>query len=132
MKATYTPTVKTSFKTAHRKEYKLHQEYSALVPDLNYPGKARAVVTLRTYWPAQTAYACLWVHGSDIHTFGSGSAGGYGYCKESAAAAEAISNAGFELSGNISGVGTRAIEDAVLAIAAAIGRPDALLHVAHG
>jgi len=132
MKATYNPAAKTSFKTAHRKEYKMYQEYSALVPDLNYPNRLKAVVTLRTYWPAQTAYACLWVHGSDIDTSGSGSAGGYGYCKESAAAAEAIDNAGIQLSESVSGVGTQAIEQAVLAIAAAIGRADALLHVAHG
>lgn len=141
--ASFDPAVKTKFLTSYRKEKAgLHAEYSAVVPCPYYPDRMKAVVTLRLYWPASTCYACLWagfneavkaaVEGGSIHnTQGTGSAGGYGYCKASAAAGEAIRNAGFTLSRSISGVGTRAIEEAVLALARAAGWTDALLHVAH-
>lgn len=99
----------------------------------------QAVVTLRLYWPGQTTcYACLWVThkeavcddgGTCVN--GSGSAGGYGYCKASAAAGEAIRNAGFKLEKSISGVGESAIREAILAVAKAAGWPSAKLHTAH-
>jgi hypothetical protein len=62
---------------------------------------------------------------------GSGSAGGYGYHRPSAAAQEAIENAGFTLANRIDGVGESAMREAVLAIAAALGYPGAFLHTAH-
>ena len=67
-----------------------------------------------------TDSAALWVNdytNSEINTSGTGSAGGYGYHRPSAAASEAIRNAGIELDQNISGRGDSAIEDAVKAIA---------------
>lgn len=132
MKATYDSTVKTKFNPSHRMERGgLHQEYSALVPDDNPQREMRAIVTLRIYWPASVCYAALWVNGDEVHTSGTGSAGGGGYCKASAAASEAIESAGFTLSKNIHGVGTSAIREAVLALAEAAGYPDARLHVAH-
>lgn len=132
MKATYNPTAKTKFNPSHRKERTgLHQEYSALIPDDNPQREMRAVVTLRLYWPASVCYAALWVNGQDVHASGTGSAGGGGYCKASAAAGEAIRNAGFTLSQDIHGRGTDAIREAVLALAEAAGYPDARLHVAH-
>ena len=134
MKATYDPTAKTKFTTSHRKERGgFHAEYAAIVPDdyEHNKSRSRAVVTLRIYWPASTCYACLWVYSDPIHTSGSGSAGGGGYCKESAAAGEAIRNAGFTLEKRIDGVGTQAVEEAVLAIAAACGYPAAMLHRSH-
>ena len=58
---------------------------------------------------------------SEIHTQGSGSAGGYGYHRPSAAAHEAIHNAGFRLSQAIDGRGDSAITDALCAIARCLG-----------
>lgn len=72
---------------------------------------------------ASVVYASIWVHGytasnvrptiegpisdiystmyAEIYTSGTGSAGGYGYHKESAAIADAISSAGIELYGDV-------------------------------
>ena len=131
MKATQT-TRKTKFTTSHRKEKGgFHAEYSALVQSPYYPAELQAVVTLRLYWPAPTCYACLWINAEPVHASGSGQAGGAGYCKASAAAGEAIRNAGFDLSEDIHGRGTSLIGEAVLALAAAVGHPEAKLHVAH-
>jgi hypothetical protein len=65
-------------------------------------GEMREVVTARCYMgrsaSASVVHAVLWVKCADGHwTSGSGSAGGYGYHKESAAIASAISSAGIEL-----------------------------------
>lgn len=99
------------------------------------------VVTCRCYMgrssSASVVYASIWVHGNNIYTAGHGQAGGYGYHKESAAIASAISSAGIELYGSaytnaegkedfskkayISGVGDSAIEAALLAITKAAG-----------
>ena len=95
------------------------------------PGEAHSVVTLRLYWPASTCYACLWVNSDPVHTQGSGKAGGYGYCKASSAAGQAIRNAGFTLDREIDGVGIDAIREAMKAIAVELGHPEALLHEAH-
>ena len=130
--ATFSEAAKTKYMSNHRKEDKLHREYSAIVPDKEYPGASRAVVTLRIYWPATVAYACLWVNGDKMTTQGSDKAGGGGYCKESASAGGSIRNAGIVLDSSIEGRGTDAVRDAVLAIACAAGHENAVLHVAHG
>lgn len=117
---------------AHRKEDKLDREFAAIVPA---PEKwRRNPVTLRTYRTGSTAYACLWVNGETIYCSGSGKAGGYGYHKASAAAQVAINSAGIELSKSIDGVGDEAIEEAVKAIAVAMGYEEGeiYVHVAHG
>lgn len=66
-------------------------------------GELREVVTARAYMgrssSASTVYVSLWVHGA-IHASGKGSAGGYGYHKESQALANAIESAGIELYGS--------------------------------
>jgi hypothetical protein len=125
MLATFNPTSKTKYTTSHRKEKGFAGAYIAVTPG------GKVVAELRIYWPASTAYACFWVHNPQINTSGSGSAGGYGYCKESAAAGEALRNAGFTLSENISGVGRDAIRAAVLAVAVAAGYPDAFVIHSH-
>jgi hypothetical protein len=100
---------------------------------------SRRLVTLRLYCgrsrSSSTVYSALWVHG-DQWTTGKGSAGGYGYCKYSQAAAGAIESAGIKLYGkaysstgevdfskpcDIGGVGESAIESALLAIGQALG-----------
>lgn len=55
------------------------------------------------------------------HTSGKGRANGYGYHKESAAIADAIDSAGIKLDVDISGVGDKAIRDALAAIGRACG-----------
>lgn len=130
---------KTRFSISHRKEKNgFYAEYSALVPYGEDSQELKAVVSLRLYWPGTVCYACAWISsyipGSNreyISTHGSGQAGGGGYCKASAAAQAAIDNAGFALSEPIDGRGTDKIKDAVLAIAHALGFPEARVHVAH-
>jgi hypothetical protein len=67
-------------------------------------GELKTVVTARCYMgrsrSASTVYASVWIHGDDIYTSGHGSAGGYGYHKESAAIDDAITSAGIELYGS--------------------------------
>jgi hypothetical protein len=67
-------------------------------------GELRDIVTARCYMgrssSASVVYGSIWVHGDDIYCAGSGSAGGYGYHKPSAALAEAIDKAGIELYGS--------------------------------
>lgn len=86
---------------------------------------------------ASTVYASIWISAPDknIYCAGHGSAGGYGYHKESAAIQEAITSAGIELTGDvygrndekknkradIGGVGDSAVRAAIDAIARAAG-----------
>lgn len=117
----------------------------------------KVVVDCRTYIgtskSASTVLACLWV---DLnynkkpenfeygYTSGQGSAGGYGYCKESAAIDDAINSAGIELYGTqyhtnsdekvdfkkrarVNGTGLDCAEKALLAIAYAAGYNDVIL-----
>ena len=65
-------------------------------------GEMREAVTARCYMgrsaSASVVHAVLWVRCADGEwTSGSGSAGGYGYHKESAAIADAVRSAGIEL-----------------------------------
>ena len=71
-----------------------------------------------------TSYASIWAYsptttGRDYS--GSGRATGGGYHRASAALDAAITSAGITLSDSIAGAGTRAMEDACRAIAAALG-----------
>lgn len=76
-----------------------------LVETLNVVGKKDGqlhnFVTARFYMgrsaSASVVYCCLWVHGKDCYPSGKGSAGGWGYHKQSAALADAIRSAGIEL-----------------------------------
>ena len=99
----------------------------------------REAIVLRTYMgrsrSAQRVYASVWAfgpHGSDIYTAGHGrDHGGGGYHKASAAAHEAIKSAGFVLSHPIDGRGTSAMEDAMRAMARAMGWSGEFLIVRH-
>ncbi len=75
--------------------------------------------------PGGSTYALVWVnYGACEGVFprvGAGSARGYGYHRPSAAIAGALKDAGFTLSVNIAGAGDRAIDDALLAVAKAVG-----------
>lgn len=97
----------------HRKEKHFsHSLITCAVVD----GKIEQVIDMRFYTTQSRVYCCMWVHFPNFYASGSGYAGGYGYHRESAAAAEAIKNAGFELGFDIDGRGDTAIEDALRAI----------------
>lgn len=80
----------------------------------------RAIVTARVYYPGSVARACVWITGGGVYASGAGRAGGGGYCKESAAIGAALSDAGVTLSEPIGGRGTRAVEEALEAVARAV------------
>ncbi len=135
MKATLT-TRKPKYTHSHRRENLFTTEYAMIVPpdkSKSYAiNRAAAIATLRIYATDAVHSAALWIDDGDFHTSGTGKAAGGGYHRASSAAAEAICNAGFDLSEDIDGKGNGAIESAMIAIAYAIGHPEALLHVAHG
>lgn len=97
------------------------------------------LVDLRLYMSksnsASQVYASVWISGKDFYTSGYGVAGGYGYCKRSAAADNALRSAGIQLFGtpegcgapelsrkaSIHGVGESAIREAITAIGEALG-----------
>lgn len=87
-------------------------------------GKAIDTCELRLYATSSRSYSCFWIYAKSVSGNGSGYAGGYGYCKKSAAAAAAIKSAGIELSEDIAGRGMATVKEAVKAIAKAI-YPDA-------
>ena len=76
---------------------------------------------------ASRYYASVWIHGKNIHMAGHGWAGGYGYCKASAASAEALSKAGVKLMSDddkttyLGGAGMSEIAKAMYAIGEALG-----------
>lgn len=91
---------------------------------------------------ASVVYAVLWVRCADGHwTSGSGHAGGYGYHKESAAIADAISSAGVTLQDlendrkdhwfDLGGTGTSYYPQVFEAIARAAGYRGRTLLVSH-
>lgn len=80
---------------------------------------------------ASVVYCTVWVWADRLYTSGHGTAGGYGYHKESAALGEAIRSAGIKLSESISGVGDTAIGVAMLAIVRAVGYKGRTLLVRH-
>lgn len=104
----------------------------------------KPVVIARIYQPGTVAYCSLWINGAGRYGRGQGKAGGYGYHKPSAALADAISDAGVTLTGDvygraktdkrcsISGVGDSAMTEACEAIARALtGKRRFIVHVAH-
>ena len=109
-------------------------------------GEMREVITVRCYMgrsaSASVIHAVMWVKCADGHwTSGSGSAGGYGYHKESAAIADAIKSAGIELQDlendrkdhwfNLGGTGTSYYPQVFEAIARAAGYRGRTLLVSH-
>ncbi len=118
----------------HRKENKLQDEYSVIVLDDSFGDYTHIPITVRIYGTNAKNYACVWIYGKGIdgiNISSSGSAGGYGYHRPSAAVADALNNAGIELSSNISGVGNKAIMDAISAIARSMGYKKFYVHHAH-
>ena len=123
----FTPRESDKIRTHRKEKTGLYREYALLDPI-----DGHAVVTLRIYWPDSVAYACVWVHGdAGRYARGAGRAGGGGYCKASAAAGDALADAGVRLDGDINGRGLEAIGGAVRALGEWLGVKGCLLHVAH-
>lgn len=135
MKATLHELTKApKFKISDRKERHFNTQYTAVC----FNGKSMYdAVTLRIYSTDSRCYCCLWVHGNcswdgcdgGYWRSGSGNVGGYGYHRASAAAQEAIYNAGIELDEDINGRGDAAIEKAVYAIAKAMWGDGVYIHI---
>ena len=115
------------FNINHRKENHFNSQYTAVV----FNGRSSYdAVTLRIYSTGVKCYCCIWItdncswvkEARELHyRNGSGSVdGGGSYHMPSAAAQEAIYNAGIELDEHIDGRGDSAIEEAVYSIAAAM------------
>lgn len=89
----------------------------------------------------------VWIHGQGVHASGRGLAGGCGYCKRSAAFADALLNAGVELYGSvfvhgdekpdykkradIGGTGMQSVEQAMRAVTRALGFRGQTLVIRH-
>ena len=88
-------------------------------------GKLHHLMTIRSWMgrskTASTVYSSIWVHAQGYWTSGTGTAGGWGYHKTSAAAGYAIRSAGITLDEIIDGRGDQAIREAMEAIALALG-----------
>lgn len=69
-------------------------------------GQIKELGEMRLYCPSNDVYCCIWVHDSLRCT---GRAGGCGYDKSSAAAWDALNNAGFEFDKDFSGAGESAM-----------------------
>ena len=91
-------------------------------------GEFKVLVTARWYMgrssSASTVYCSVWITGHALPEFtdwtgcaGNGSAGGGGYCKQSAAFYEAISKAGIKVDTEISGRGMSVVDDFLEALA---------------
>jgi hypothetical protein len=118
--------------SANRKENAFYKQYALYALDMaDSNGTPRELVCLRIYATDSRAYACIWIHGHDIYGNGGGYAGGYGYHRASAAAQEAIKNAGIGLSESIDGRGDGAIIEAIKAIAEAAGSYKYFIGEAH-
>lgn len=103
------------------------EKYNCNYRKENWPFKEYALIDaeqlrqrfiLRVYYDfqASTVYAACWIH--SMSASGTGKAGGYGYHKGSAAAAEAMENAGLKFSEPIAGRGESLIIEAIEAFAA--------------
>lgn len=89
-------------------------------------GGMRDAITVRIHGTSAMNRVSVWVHG-DGGCAGHGTAGGYGYHRVSAAMQEALTSAGIKLAVPIDSVGDQAMEDALLAIAAHLGYPRAIV-----
>jgi len=117
------------FNPRHRKENACYLEVRQIVTidqdEQTAQHRLHVPVELRLYGTGRTNSACLWINHHGAHgtayRASSGRAGGYGYHRTSAAAQEAIENAGITLAKRIDGVGDNAIDEALVAIAEALG-----------
>ena len=126
--ATINPVKENSSVIKNRKEKHFFKSLSLIVPntkDVDYFGFAREVAVLRLYATDSRVHAVLWIHDGmkEVYQEGGAFAGGYGYDKQSAAAAGAFAMAGVTLSEDINGRGMSSVETALKALAVALGHP---------
>lgn len=110
---------------------------------VNHKGELRNAIIIRLYMgrsrSASVVHASVWIHCADgSHMSGRGSAGGYGYCKQSSAIGEALRAAGVHMFGSpygrysgeavdmkerfwMDGTGTSAMDEILGAVARAAG-----------
>ena len=115
------PTAKTNNALNHHGE-KPH--YMTLVLVDRATGHKPVTASVWSSTTGATSYASIWAysHAAAVHSYsGAGRATGGGYHRASAALDSAIRSAGITLSEDIAGAGSRAMEDACRAIAAAMG-----------
>ena len=143
MKAKFTATHIQHGKNYGDKKETINQYNAVLI----YKGKIVNPITARWYMgrssSASVIYSSVWIGGEykagkGISVAGTGSASGYGYCKQSAAFQFAIKDAGVKLYGSpyyigrdevedfkkechIDGAGMTAVENAMIAICKALG-----------
>lgn len=87
----------------------------------------------RFYCSGSVIHCIAWISGREVYGSGYGKAGGYGYCKESAAMHDAICNAGITMSVHWAGMGDSYMRRAATDIAKAVtGKRKFKLHTAHG
>ena len=103
MKAKFNGSHHSAINYSHQKELVNQMQLVAY-----QSGKFDTVVDARFYMgrssQSSTVYCFVWIHGKGFYTSGRGSAGGYGYYKESAALAYALDSAGVTLYGSPGGV----------------------------
>jgi hypothetical protein len=81
---------------------------------------------------ASKFYASLWVHDYQYYISGYGTAGGYGYCKASAASFHAFNSAGLTMSQRFDGAGMAMVYDAMYALGMSLGHCRKKLYVSQG
>jgi len=118
MTARFIKNAKEKFNTNYRKDNHFNKQMTAVVYDYE-KDKLEEAVELRIYKTDGFDYCCLWTYGhsEDMYRHGTGRAGGGGYHRASAAACEAIYNAGIELSEAINGRGDSMMREAIESIA---------------
>tara|TARA_R110000782_G_scaffold161519_1_gene253483 strand:- start:8 stop:403 length:396 start_codon:yes stop_codon:yes gene_type:complete len=95
-------------------------------------GNGSSPCRFRFYNTGQTIHCCAWISGTKVYSSGYGKAGGYGYCRESAAMYHAIKDGGITMSEHWAGVGDSKMREAAIDIAKKVtGKRVFRLHVAH-
>lgn len=135
MKAILTPNPKSEGRN-YSGEKMLVDNYILIAHDVhtyaNGTLPVRELIDLRVWTgsspSASRYYASVWIHGKEIHMAGHCYAGGYGYCKASAASAGALIDAGVSLKSDddkttyhFGGAGMSEIAKAMYAIGEALG-----------
>lgn len=133
MNATFTER-ESKFNPNDRKENNYLYEYAVIAVMPDYTVQNPVICRIYGTSSHKRNYACVWTYdrrnGNYVSRVGSGWAGGYGYHRPSAAAAEAFAHAGIDFDEDIAGRGDSAIREACLAVARA-ACPDALTYYLH-
>lgn len=94
--------------------------------------KGQAPCRFRFYDTGQTIHCIAWLSGNEHYTSGYGKAGGYGYCKESAAMESAIIDSGIKMDRYWGGSGDISMREAAFSIAKKLdGNRKFIMHTAH-